>query len=262
MQPIRRLTTTRYLTPLHEGSSLPAVVEADDGELYVMKFAGAGQGRKALIAELIAGEIGRALGLRVPEIVFLTLDPALGPSEPNAEIRDLLRASVGLNLGMRYLSKAFTFDPSLPLSIDSRLASAIVWFDAYVTNPDRTVRNVNILESERELWLIDHGVALYFHHDWRDYRARSRTPFPLIKDHVLLPHAGLLQAADEEARALLAPEILADIVAAVPGDWLDPEAPFAGPAEQRHAYLEFLTGRLAASGIFMAEANRVRAERI
>jgi hypothetical protein len=262
MQPIRRLTTTRYLTPLREGSSLPAVVEADDGELYVMKFAGAGQGRKALIAELIAGEIGRALGLRVPEIVFLTLDPALGPSEPNAEIRDLLRASVGLNLGMRYLAKAFTFDPSQPLPIDAQTASAIVWFDAYVTNPDRTLRNVNILESGRELWLIDHGVALYFHHDWRDYRERSRSPFPLIKDHALLSHASLLQAADAQAKARLATEVLADIVAAIPGEWLDPAAPFAGPDEQRHAYLEFLTGRLEASGVFVAEANRVRAERI
>jgi hypothetical protein len=262
MEPIRSLTTTRYLTPLREGSSLPAIVEAEDGKLYVMKFAGAGQGRKALIAELVAGEVGRALGLRVPEIVFLTLDPALGPSEPNAEIRDLLRASAGLNLGMRYLPKAFTFDPSLPPSVDPHLASAIVWFDAYIINPDRTLRNVNILESCHELWLIDHGVALYFHHDWRGYLARSRSPFPLIKDHALLPFASLLQTADAEARARLAPEILADVVAAIPGDWLDPAAPFAGPDEQRQAYLEFLTGRLEASDIFVAEANHVRAERL
>ena len=259
---IRTLTTTRYLTPLHEGSSLPAVVEAEDGELYVMKFAGAGQGRKALIAELVAGEFGRALGLRVPEIVLLTLDPALGPSEPNQEIRDLLRASVGLNLGMRYLPRAFTFDPSLPPPIDAGLASAIVWFDAYVTNPDRALRNVNILESAHELWLINHGVALYFHHDWRDYRARSRSPFPLIKDHALLPYAALLPAADLDAKALLTSEVIAGIVSAIPDDWLDPAAPFVSPAEQRHAYLEFLTGRLEASDIFVTEANRVRAERL
>jgi HipA-like kinase len=262
MSQIRTLTATRYLTPLREGSSLPALVEANDGELYVMKFAGAGQGPKALIAELVAGEIGRALGLRVPEIVFLGLDPALGPSEPNQEIRDLLRASIGLNLGMRYLPRAFTFDPFLPPPLDPGLASAIVWFDAYVTNPDRTLRNVNILEAGRELWLIDHGVALYFHHNWQDYGERSRSPFPLIKDHALLPHASLLQTADAQAKAQLAPERLAEIVSAIPDAWLDPAAPFATPCEQRHAYRDFLVDRLVASSIFVAEANRVRDQRV
>jgi hypothetical protein len=258
---MRTLTATRYLTPLREGSSLPAVVEADDGELYVMKFAGAGQGPKALIAELVAGEVGRALGLRIPEIVCLTLDPALGPSEPNEEIRDLLRASVGLNLGLRYLPRAFTYDPSLPPPLAPELASAIVWFDAYVTNPDRTLRNVNILESGHELWLIDHGVALYFHHDWRSYGPRSRSPFPPIKDHALLPQACLLDSSDAQARARLTKKVLAGITNAIPEAWLDPAAPFASPDAQRDAYLEFLLDRLEASHIFVDEANRARAER-
>jgi hypothetical protein len=262
MSQIRTLAATRYLTPLREGSSLPALVEADDGELYVMKFAGAGQGPKALTAELVAGEIGRVLGLRVPEIVFLRLDPALGPSEPNQEIRDLLRASIGLNLGMRYLAGAFSFDPFLPPPLDPGLASGIVWFDAYVTNPDRTLRNINILECGHELWLIDHGVALYFHHNWRDSGGKSRSPFSLIQDHALLPFAGLLQAADEQAKARLAPERIAEIVSAIPDAWLDPAAPFATPAEQRHAYRDFLVDRLGASGIFVAEANRVRDQRL
>src|SRR5450756_566169 len=180
---IKTVNAIRYVTPLREGGSLPAIVETDDGQMYVMKFVGAGQGPKALIAELVAGEIGRALGLRVPELALINLDPELGPSEPDPEIFDLLRLSVGLNLGMRFLPKAFAYNPILPPPLDTALASAIVWFDAYVTNVDRTIRNVNILVWEKELWLIDHGASLYFHHDWRDdYLERSRTPFPLIKD--------------------------------------------------------------------------------
>src|SRR5512135_2991295 len=219
---IKTLNAMRYITPLREGGSLPAIVEADDGELYVMKFAGAGQGPKALIAELVAGEIGRTLELRVPEIVFIELDPILGRSEPNPEIRDLLQASAGLNLGLRYLPQAFTYNPLLRPP-GPELASAIVWFDAYVTNVDRTPRNVNILLWLNELWLIDHGAALYFHHDWKDYLDRSRTPFARIKDHVLLPFAENLREADGAARTRLTTEVIHDIVDLIPGAWLNGE---------------------------------------
>ncbi|HEX7588398.1 MAG TPA: HipA family kinase, partial [Anaerolineae bacterium] len=184
---IKTVNAIRYVTPLREGGSMPAIVEADDGQMYVMKFVGAGQGRKALIAELVAGEIGRVLGLSVPELALIELDPELGPSEPDPEIFDLLRASVGLNFGMRFLPEAFAYNPPHEPPPDPDIASAIVWFDAYVTNVDRTPRNVNILLWQNALWLIDHGAALYFHHDWKpDYIERSKTAFPLIKDHALL----------------------------------------------------------------------------
>lgn len=254
---IKTVSATRYVTPLREGGSLPAVVEADDGETYVMKFTGAGQGTRALVAEIIAGEIGRALGLRVPELAFVLLDPALGPSEPNAEISDLLRASVGLNLGLRFLPGALAYSPLLKPAPAANLASSIVWFDAYVTNVDRTVRNTNILIWQGELWLIDQGAALYFHHDWRDYLARSLTPFPFIKNHVLLPLATALEEADVAARDRLTPQRLEAIVDLVPEAWLD-GGPFATAAETRGAYLAFLTSRLAASAAFVDEANHAR----
>jgi hypothetical protein len=257
---IETVTAIRYLTPLREGGSLPAVVEADDGGLYVMKFVGSGHGSKALIAELVAGEIGRALGLRVPEIVFIELDPALGPSEPNAEIRDLLRASVGLNLGLRYLPNAFTFNPLLKPPPDAGLASAIVWFDAYVTNVDRTPRNVNILIWQEELWLIDHGSALYFHYNWNGYMKRSHTPFSRIKDHTLLPFASDLDGADTALRSRLTPEVIQHIVGLIPGGWLDGEPGFADQAEHRQAYAAYLLSRLEASHLFVEEAKHARTQ--
>ncbi len=242
---------------------MPAVVEADDGQLYVMKFVGAGQGRKALIAEWIAGEIGRMLGLRVPEMVFINLDPALGPSEPDPEIHDLLRFSIGLNLGLQYLPQAFTFNPVLPPAPSSALASAIVWFDAYVTNVDRTPRNVNILVWQDDLWLIDHGACLYFHHTWKDYMDKSRTPFPAIKDHVLLPFAGDLDGADASAHARLSADGIRAIVDRVPHVWLaGDESIFPGPAEHRQAYVDFLLARLEASQVFTQEAKNARAQRV
>ena len=263
MSQLRNLIATRYLTPLREGGSLPAVVEADDGELYVMKFLGAGQGAEALIAELVSGEIARVLGLRVPKIVFLTLEPAFGQSEPNAEIRGLLRASIGLNLGLRYLPQAFTFNPVLPPPLDGALASTIVWLDAYVMNVDRTLRNINLLDWQHELWLIDHGATLYFHHNWASAASASRSAFPLIKDHALLPFADRLTEANASAKALLTAEIIAGIVGLIPDVWLQGRTvPFADPVEHRRAYAEFLLNRLAASALFVAEANRVRAERI
>jgi len=263
MTQLRTLTATRYLTPLREGGSLPAVVEADDGELYVMKFLGAGQGAEALIAELISGEIARVLGLRVPEIVFLTLEPAFGQSEPNAEIRGLLRASIGLNLGLRYLPQAFTFNPVLPPPPDGALASAIVWLDAYVMNVDRTLRNINLLDCQHELWLIDHGATLYFHYNWASAASASRSAFPLIKDHALLRFADRLAEADAGARVVLTAEVIAGIVDLIPEVWLQGRTvPYADPVEHRRAYAEFLRCRLAASALFIAEANRVRAERV
>lgn len=256
---IRTVTATRYIHPLREGGSVPAVVEADDGELYVMKFVGAAQGPKALIAELVAGEIARVLGLRLPEIVFIELDPILGRSEPHPEIRDLIQASAGLNLALRYLPSAFAYNPLLKPPVDAALASAIVWFDAYVTNVDRTPRNVNMLLWQEELWLIDHGAALYFHHDWSDYLERSRSPFAFIRQHVLLPRANTVREADEQLRPLLTMERLQQITAAIPTHWLGNEAQFATPDEHRAGYLAYLTARLASAGLFVQEAVNARA---
>lgn len=250
---LRTVTATRYITPLREGGSLPAVVDADDGQRYGMKFAGAGQGVKALIAELVAGEIGRALGLPVPEIVFIEMDAVLGRSEPDPEISDLLQASEGLNLGLRYLSGALNFDP-LVNPPDGGLASAIVWFDAYVTNVDRTPRNVNMLVWEDALWLIDHGASLYFHHAWAGYLKRSRSPFAMIKDHVLLPFASALAEADAVLSETLTPAKIDEIIGWIPDDWLAYEPAFDSAEEHRAAYGEYLRQRLAASSIFTEEA--------
>ena len=260
MPTIRTLTATRYLTPLREGGSLPAIVEADDGQLYVIKFRGAGQGPKALIAELVVGEIGRALGLPVPEIVFVELDSAFGRNEPHEEIQDLLRASAGLNLGLAYVSNAFAFDPLLIPPVALQLASAVVWFDAYATNVDRTPRNTNMLVKDDRLWLIDHGAALYVQHTWIDYMARSASRFPQIKDHVLLRYAADLPAADAASRALLTPDVIAAIVDQIPASWLDGETRFANEDEHRAAYRAFLLGRLEAPRAFVEEAIDARAK--
>jgi len=258
---LRTVTATRYVTPLREGGSLPAIVEADDDGLYVLKFRGAGQGPKALVAELLAGEIARALGLPVPEIVFVELDPDLARTEPDPEIQDLIRASGGLNLALDYLPGAAAFDP-VAEDPDPELASRVVWLDAYTTNVDRTARNTNLLVWHRRLWLIDHGAALYFHHAWDGYLERSRDPFPRIQDHVLLPFAGALAEADEAMAARLAPEVLAGIVELVPDLWLAGESPFASPEEHRRAYLEYLTRRLAPPRAFMEEAVRARSRHL
>lgn len=256
---VRTVHATRYVTPLREGGSLPAVVEADDGALYVMKFVGAGQGAKALIAELIAGEIGRALGLRVPEVVFMLMDETLGRSEGDPEIQDLLRASVGLNLGLRFLPNAFDFNILLAPPPDPQLASQIVWFDAYVTNVDRTARNVNMLLWQDELWLIDHGASLYFHHSWDGFQERSRSAFPMIRQHTLLPLATELDNVDGALRAALSPDLLRQIVDLVPAEWLGGEAIFADVEAHRQGYVEYLVTRLAAADIFVQEAKNARA---
>jgi hypothetical protein len=247
---VRTITATRYVTPLREGGSLPAIIEADDEGMYVLKFRGAGQGQKALMAELVAGEIARALGLPVPEIVLVELGPDLARTEPDPEIQELIQASVGLNLALDYLPGAITFDPVADKP-DARLASSIVWFDAFVTNIDRSPRNVNLLSWHRRVWLIDHGAALYFHHGSTDWLERSRDPFPQIKDHVLLPFAGALEEVDATSAARLTPEVLRDIVTLVPDPWIE------GPA-QRAAYTEYLTQRLEKPRAFVAEAMRAR----
>ena len=253
----RTVTATRYVAPLREGGSLPAVIEADDDGLYVVKFRGAGQGAKALIAELVAGEIARAAGLPIPEIVFVELDAELGRTEPDAEIQDLIRASAGLNLGLDYLPGSVTFDP-LAERVDADLASAIVWFDAFVTNVDRTPRNANLLVWHRRPWLIDHGAALYFHHNLASAIDTSRKPFPLIADHVLLPYADALEAADARLSAAITPEVVAGIVATIPDPWLvDGDV-----ALQRKAYVDFLAGRLQAPRAFFEEAVRARAAHV
>ncbi len=243
------------MTPLREGGSLPAIVEADDDGLYVLKFRGAGQGPKSLIAELLAGEIGRALGLPVPEIVFVELDAALADTEPDPEIQDLLKASVGLNLALDYLPGSVTFDP-LVERVSPELASSVVWFDAYATNVDRTPRNANMLMWHKQLWLIDHGASLYFHHTWANYLERSRAAFPHVKDHVLLPAATLLREVDETLAARLTPEVIGRVVGLIPDAWLDTDSTFKSAAEFRQAYADYLTRRLEAPRLFVQEAAR------
>jgi len=259
---LRTLTATRYVTPLREGGSLPAIVEADDDGLYVLKFRGAGQGPKSLIAELVAGEIGRALGLRVPELVFMELDSAFGRNEPDAEIQALLKASVGLNIALDFLPGALPFDPLLRPKPDPVLASAIVWFDAYVMNVDRTPRNSNMLLWHKNLWLIDQAAALYFHHAWAGYLERSRSPFVSIKNHVLLPFASALTQVAAELKPRLTPTLLQGITDTIPDDWLGDDPFFASHTEHRAAYLTFLLDRLEASDIFVEEASNAHAHAV
>ncbi|MBD1397762.1 aminotransferase class I and II [Pontibacter sp. JH31] len=255
---IRTVHVTRYITPLREGGSLPAIVEADDEFLYVLKFRGAGQGVKVLIAELIVGEMARALGFLVPEIVFMHLDEAFGRTEPDEEIQDLLRASEGLNLGSHYLSGAITFD-SVVTTIDAELASRIVWLDALVTNVDRTARNTNMLMWKKELWLIDHGATLFFHHSWDNWEELAKRPFAQIKDHVLLPQATALEAADKSGKAILTSERIREILHLIPDEWLTGvESPFETAEEHRQAYAHFLETRLAHSEIFVKAAQHAR----
>lgn len=253
---LRTVNVIRYVTPLREGGSMPAIAEADDGFLYVLKFRGAGQGHKALIAEIIGGEIARALGLNVPELVFANLDEAFGRTEPDEEIQDLLKASVGLNLGLHYLSGAITYDPTVA-EIDPVLASKIVWMDCLLTNMDRTARNTNMLYWHKELWLIDHGAALYFHHSWQNWQEQAKRPFTLVKDHVLLPQATQIAAIDKELKAILTPHFIADVLALIPDEWLDERA-FESDKAQREAYAYFLNTRIENSAVFVNEAENAR----
>jgi HipA-like kinase len=258
---LRTVTASRYVTPLREGGSLPAIVEADDDGLYVLKFRGAGQGPKALIAELLAGEIGRAAGMPVPEIVFVELPADLARTEPDAEIQSLISASSGLNIALDYLPGSVTFDP-LVFVPDAQLASAIVWFDAFVCNVDRTARNVNMLIWHRRLWLIDHGASLYFHHAWTRRDRHATTPFALIKDHALLAYASALAEVDAQMAALLTADKLAGIVELIPDSWLPEDPGFAGLHAQREAYLDFFVRRMQSSDVFVQEAIRARSSHL
>lgn len=255
---MRTITATRYVTPLREGGSLPAIVEADDDGLYVLKFRGAGQGRKALVAELVAGELARAAGLPVPEIVLVELDAELARTEPDPEIQDLIRASAGLNLALDYLPGAVAFDP-LVHRPPADLASAIVWHDAFVSNVDRTPRNTNLLMWHRQLWLIDHGAALIFHHQWDGYLERSASPFPLIKDHVLLDCASRIAEVDADMTRRLPAEVIGRILDLVPDDWLEDTPLFPTKGAQREAYVRYFLARLQAPRRFVEEALRARA---
>jgi len=257
---MRTVAVTRYITPLREGGSLPAVVEANDGKLYVLKFRGAGQGSKALVAELIAGELARALRLHVPELVRAELNPILGRNEGDPEIRDLINASPGPNLGLAYLGGAIGFDPIAPPKVPPKMASEIVWFDAFALNVDRTAKNPNILIWNHELWLIDHGAAFYFHHHWPDAPERVRSPFSQIKEHVLLPSASELDQANVELSSRMTPETIHRIVSEIPEQWLVPEPEIGDASKLRAAYEAWLAARLQVSSLFVAEAKRARAD--
>ncbi len=253
---IRTVAVTRYVAPLREGGSLPAIAEADDGFLYVLKFRGAGQGVKALIAEFIGGEIARAIGLKVPEIVFAELDTAFGRTEPDEEIQDLLKASVGKNLALHYLSGAITFDPNVTV-VDPLMASKIVWLDCLLNNVDRTVRNTNMLIWKKELWLIDHGASLYFHHAWDNWQEYITKPFAQIKDHVLLQQASALNAVQTELASQITPALIDTIVNLIPDEWLSGEEGISAQ-ERRKVYAGFLHGRVAISDSFTKAAVHAR----
>jgi len=256
---LRTVTATRYVTPLREGGSVPALVEADDDGLYVVKLLGAGHGRKALVAELITGEIARLLGLPVPDLVLVELDPALAKAEPDQEIREMLGRSAGTNFGLDFLPGALPFAPAIGPAPDPDLAAGVVWLDAFTMNVDRTARNPNLLVWHRRLHLIDHGAALYIHHTWRDPATHARRPFEPIRDHVLLPFASPIASADERLAGLLDRERIAAIAALVPDDWLAPEPGLETPANHRRAYADYLVTRLESPRAFVAEADRARA---
>lgn len=257
---LRTINATEYVTPLREGGSLPAIVAGDDDGTYVLKFRGAGQGPRALIAELVSGELARLLGLPVPEIVFALLDPRMAATEPDPEIQALLRASAGLNLAIDYLPGSIAFDPLVarPIAGKARLASSIVWFDALVTNVDRTPKNTNLLVWHGRLWMIDHGATLIFHHTWDDYLERSRGLYKQVREHVLLPWATELAEADTELAARLTPEAIESVVAMIPEEWLGDEPRFASVAEHRAGYRDYLLRRLDSPREWVEDAVRAR----
>ncbi|HWA95442.1 MAG TPA: HipA family kinase [Terracidiphilus sp.] len=259
---LRTVHATRYVLPMREGGSLPAIVEADDLGLYVVKFRGAGQGKLALVAELICGEIGRTFGLRVPEIVFVEVDSALGRNEPDYEIRQLLQASAGLNVGLDYLPGSVMFDPAARDAVPEDEASMAVWFDAFTMNVDRTAKNANLLLWHRKLYLIDHGAALYFHHDWSNRIAKAEAPFKEIAQHVLLPWAAKIEDAGAAARKRLTPDVLRAVVSTVPAAWLEDTAAGISTEDRRAGYLEFFARRLQSAQIFEQEAMDAHARLI
>ena len=256
---LRTVNVTRYITPLREGGSLPALAEADDDFNYVVKFRGSGHGTKMLIAELVGGIVAKVLKLRVPELVFVELDKAFGQTEGDEEIQDLLQGSRGLNLGLHFLSGALTYDP-VTTKVDGLLASMIVWLDAFLTNVDRTVKNTNMLMWHRELWLIDHGATLYFHHSWTNWEKQALNPFPYIKEHVLLPFADQLTEADAACKLLLTDSILREIAELIPDDWANWKEDGDTPQSIKEVYYQFLSERLKHSDNFLNEALHARKE--
>jgi hypothetical protein len=255
---LRTVTATRYVTPLREGGSVPALVEADDDGLYVVKLLGAGHGRKALVAELLAGELARHLDLPVPDLVLVELDAALAKAEPDGELQDLLERSAGTNVGLDFLPGALAFSPVIGPAPDPDLAAAIVWLDAFTTNVDRTPRNPNLIVWHRRLHLIDHGSALYIHHTWKDPAEHAGRAFEPIRDHVLLPFAGPITDADARLAPRVHRELLERLTAAIPDDWLPPEAGLPDAAAHRQAYVDYLATRLRARDAWVEEADRAR----
>lgn len=250
---IRTVDVVQYLKPLREGGSLPAVVKADDDFLYVLKFRGAGQGKKALIAELIGGLLAQTIGLKIPELVFMNLDDSFSKTEPDEEIQDLLKFSVGLNLGLHFLSGAITYDPLVSVA-DSLSASKVVLLDSIITNIDRTAKNTNLLNWNKELWLIDHGASLYFHHNWKNWESHLSRTFPNIKDHVLLERAEHLTEAAAEIKQKVTKEKIEEIIALIPEDWLTEESNPFSSSEMRAAYVAFLHSKLEKIDLLAKEA--------
>jgi hypothetical protein len=255
---LRSVRAIRYVTAFREGGSLPGLVEADDDGLYVVKFRGAGQGPRALVAEWLAGEIGRSLGLLVPELVAVDLEAEIADSEPHEEIHDLLVASVGRNIGLDFLPGSLTFNPAADVVSDADWAADVVWFDAFVTNPDRSAKNPNMLVWHGRTWLIDHGAALYVHHSWREPEEHARRPFERSAEHVLLPFAASIAAADERLAGRVTMGLLEELAAAIPDDWLPPDRIIGDADAQRRAYVSYLLTRLEARAAFVAEAERAR----
>lgn len=258
MMPLRTVNVTRYMQPFREGGSLPALAESNDGSKYVVKFRGSGHGVKTLIAELIGGELARALGLKVPELVFAELDECFGITEGDEEIQDLLKASKGLNLALQFISGAFSYDPVVT-KIDPYTASEIVWLDSLILNVDRSFRNTNMLTRNKELWLIDHGSSMYFHYNWETWEQKATAPFNYLKDHVLLPQADKLEEADTLCRELINEQVVSEIVSMIPDDWLVWDSHTETPEELRDVYKEFLTRRLNYSPQFIKEALDAKA---
>src|SRR5215204_1885007 len=260
--PLRTVRCTRYVTPLREGGSLPAIMEADDDGLYVVKFRGAGQGSKALTAELLAAAIGRLLDLPVPETVLVDLDPALGMAEPDPEIQELLERSAGLNVGIDYLPGSLPLGAPVGSGVSAELAADVVWFDAFLTNVDHTPRNPNLLLWHRQLWMIDHGAAIYTQHGWKDdleaIAANAGARFPIIRDHVLLPIAGSIREADARLAPRLNPDLTREVVATVPDALLESTLPFSSPERHREAYVTHIAGRLAGARAWVDEAEEAR----
>lgn len=254
---IRTVDVVQYLQPLREGGSLPALVKADDDFLYVLKFRGSGQGKKSLIAEFIGGELARAIGLNVPELVFMNLDDSFSKTEPDEEVQDLLKFSVGLNLGLHFLTGAITYDPLISKT-DAITASKVVILDSLISNIDRTAKNANLLYWHNELWVIDNGASFYFHHNWDTWEIHLSRTFPYIKDHVLLPHATNLNMAALEIKQVINEEVIKEIIENIPEDWLISEGDSMHPDAMRAAYILFLKTKFAMIDILVKEAEDAR----